>query len=134
MEKLRECYRLVQEDRKQKQLYIYKSWSCRALSIYLWNHPSNYNLLCRRQSRNQVWTKKNNWSLPNIFLSLQRRTLEEKRCSDSCFDLTMGSYDGAKLCEFIGTCLLEQLYTKINNNDCGLYKDDCLMIQEYINV
>ena len=46
----------------------------------------------------------------------------------------MGSYDGAKLCEFIGTCLLEQLYTKINNNDCGLYKDDCLMIQEYINV
>ena len=33
----------------------------------------------------------------------------KKKDSDSCFDVTMGSYDGAELCEFIGIYLLSQL-------------------------
>ena len=45
----------------------------------------------------------------------------------------MGSYDDTELCEFIGIYLLSQLYTKISKNNCGLYKDDGLIIQEYIN-
>ena len=45
----------------------------------------------------------------------------------------MGSYDGTKLCEFIGIYLLSQLCTIISKNDCGLYRDHGLMIQECIN-
>ena len=45
----------------------------------------------------------------------------------------MGCFDGAELCEFIGMYLLSQLCTIISKNDCGLYRDDGLMIQEYIN-
>ena len=45
----------------------------------------------------------------------------------------MGSYDGAELCEFIGIYLLSQLCTIISKNNCGVYRDNGLMIQEYIN-
>ena len=41
----------------------------------------------------------------------------------------MGSYGGG----FIGIYLLSQLCTIISKNDCGIYRDDVLMIQEYIN-
>ena len=57
----------------------------------------------------------------------------KKKDSDRCFDVTMGSYDGAELCEFIGIHLLSQLRITINKNDCGISKNDGLMIQEYIN-
>ena len=57
----------------------------------------------------------------------------KKKDSDRCFDVTMGSYHGDKLCEFIDMYLLSQLWAIISKNDCGLYTDDPLMIQEYIN-
>ena len=57
----------------------------------------------------------------------------KKEDSDSCFDVTMGSYDGAELCEFIGIYLLSQLCTIISKNDRGLYRDGGLRIKEYIN-
>ena len=57
----------------------------------------------------------------------------KKKDSDNCFDVTMGSYDGAELCEFIGIYILSKLCTIVNKDDCGLYRDDGLMIQKYIN-
>ena len=57
----------------------------------------------------------------------------KKTDSDSCFDVTMVSYDGAEICEFIGIYLLSHLCTIINKNNCGLYRDDGLMIQKCIN-
>ena len=45
----------------------------------------------------------------------------------------MGSYDGAEICEFIGIYLLSQLSTIVNKNHCGIYRDDGLVIQKYIN-
>ena len=45
----------------------------------------------------------------------------------------MGSYDGGELWEIISIYLLSQLCTIISKNDCGLYRDDGLMIQEYKN-
>ena len=45
----------------------------------------------------------------------------------------MGSYDGTELCGFIGIYLLSQLCTIISKNNCGLYREDRLTIQEYIN-
>ena len=45
----------------------------------------------------------------------------------------MGSYNGVKLCDFIGTYLLSQLCTIKSKNNCWFYRDGGLIIQEYIN-
>ena len=42
------------------------------------------------------------------------------------FDVTMGAYDGAEICELVGTYLLSLLAEKYNKDDIGLYRDDGL--------
>ena len=44
------------------------------------------------------------------------------------FDVTMGSFDGAKVCELVGALILSQLSRIISNPDMGLYRDDGLII------
>ena len=55
-------------------------------------------------SRNQTWRKKE---------------------SDSLFDVTMGSFDGAETCELVGLFQLSKLPPEYRN-DIGLYRDDGL--------
>ena len=62
--------------------------------------------------------KKYNFSLPKTLAFLKELTLEEKD-SDSCFDETMGSYEGAELWKFISICLFSQVCTMISKNDGG---------------
>lgn len=50
-----------------------------------------------------------------------------KKTSENCFDVTMGSFDGAETCELIGTFLLYEI-TKKYGNKFGLYRDDGLGI------
>ena len=40
------------------------------------------------------------------------------------FDVTMGSYDGAEICELIGIFMLSLIGNKYNPNNIGLYRDD----------
>ena len=42
------------------------------------------------------------------------------------FDVTMGSWDGAKVCELVGLYLLNQLKDLIPIENAGLYRDDGL--------
>ena len=49
------------------------------------------------------------------------------------FDVTMGAYDGAEVCELVGTFLLYKLSLKYNKNDIGLYRDDGLAIFKNIS-
>ena len=42
------------------------------------------------------------------------------------FDVTMGSYDGAEVCELVGIYLLHQVNTEFPNINFGLYRDDVL--------
>ena len=51
-----------------------------------------------------------------------------KKCTDDCFDVTMGSYDGAEICELIGLLLLHNLSKIIAKKDAGLYRDDGLIV------
>ena len=44
------------------------------------------------------------------------------------FDVTMGSYDGAEICELVGLYLLHELNKTIKNQHLGLYRDDGLAI------
>ena len=49
------------------------------------------------------------------------------------FDVTMGAYDGAEVCELVGTFLLYKLSLKYNKNQIGLYRDDGLAIFKNIS-
>ena len=51
-----------------------------------------------------------------------------KKDTDSCFDVTMGSYDGAETCELVGAHILSLLAKVIDHNHSGLYRDDGLIL------
>ena len=44
------------------------------------------------------------------------------------FDVTMGAYDGAEVCELVGTYILHQIGSKYNRKNVGLYRDDGLAV------
>ena len=44
------------------------------------------------------------------------------------FDVSMGAYDGAEVCELMGTYVLNILSKKINKNGFGIYRDDGLTV------
>ena len=44
------------------------------------------------------------------------------------FDISMGSYDGAEICELVGIFIQSKLCNLINKKDFGLYRDDRLGI------
>ena len=46
--------------------------------------------------------------------------------SNPNFDVTMGSFDGAEICELVGLFLLNQMRDKFRNLNFGLYRDDGL--------
>ena len=51
-----------------------------------------------------------------------------KKDGNGLFDVTMGSYDGAELCELIGIYALADLSNDLPKQDMGLYRDDGLMV------
>ena len=46
------------------------------------------------------------------------------------FDVLMGAYDGAEVCELMGTYMLNVLFKKYIKNDFGLYRDDELAVSK----
>ena len=49
-----------------------------------------------------------------------------KKDSAETFDVTMGSFDGAEVCELVGLYILSILGNKYNQHQMGLYRDDGL--------
>ena len=49
-----------------------------------------------------------------------------KKDGDPKFDVTMGSYDGAEICELVGLYILHKLQTNFKKASIGLYRDDGL--------
>ena len=45
---------------------------------------------------------------------------------NSLFDVTMGSFAGAEICEIVGICLLSKLAALLGKENVGLYRHDCL--------
>ena len=50
----------------------------------------------------------------------------EKAINESLFDITMGSFDGAKICELVGLYILSFLGKLYGIQNIGLYQDDGL--------
>ena len=40
------------------------------------------------------------------------------------FDVTMGAYNGVKVCELVGVFTLHKISEKYNKNEIGSYRDD----------
>ena len=51
-----------------------------------------------------------------------------KNNNSNLFDVTMGSYDGAEICELVGLFILNHLGKKFGKKNIGLYRDDGLAI------
>ena len=56
-----------------------------------------------------------------------------KREGDPDFDVTMGSFDGAEICELVGVYILNVLGEKYGKERVGLYRDDGLAYFENIS-
>ena len=52
----------------------------------------------------------------------------KKKNTESCFDVTMGSFDGAEICELVGIHILSLLSNKLDKQSTGLYRDDGLVL------
>ena len=69
----------------------------------------------------------------NIIIHARKSTLHTdnstwtKKGIHKSFDVTMGSYDGAEVCELVGIYILNQIKQKLPHN-IGLYRDDGLAI------
>ena len=59
-------------------------------------------------------------------LLLSENRVWEKSNGNSLFDVTMGSYDEAEICELVGMFVLAQLPAKYRQDNTGLYRDDGL--------
>ena len=57
----------------------------------------------------------------------------KKKDTNSCFDMTMGGYDGGEICELVGNHLLSLLANTIGKKDCDLYRHDGLIILRNTN-
>ena len=56
-----------------------------------------------------------------------------KKESNKDFDITMGSFDGAEVCELVGLYILHILSTKYGKNLNGIYRDDGLACFENVS-
>eukprot|EP00794_Sanderia_malayensis_P020876 gene20876-22928_t len=57
-----------------------------------------------------------------------------KKNGDPNFDVTMGSFDGAELCEIVGLYILDKLKKPYGSETSGLYRDDGLCCSRNIDV
>ena len=61
---------------------------------------------------------------------VSQREYWTKKGSDSLFDVTMGSFDGAEICELVGIFLLNELTNLLGRENVGLYRDDGLAVMD----
>ena len=47
-----------------------------------------------------------------------------KKEGDKVFDIPMGCYDGAEMCELVRICIQNKLSKLMNKKGFGLYRDD----------
>ena len=64
------------------------------------------------------------WHSRKSLLFNEKSTWTKK--DESLFDVTMGSFDGAEICELVGLYILQLLSSKFNKDQVGLYRDDGL--------
>ena len=57
----------------------------------------------------------------------------KKKSAESCFDVIMGSFDGAEICKLIGLYIQSNLENILPKTNFGLYWDDGLILLRNLN-
>ena len=57
----------------------------------------------------------------------------KKKKSESCFDVTIVSNDGAEICELTGIYFLSHFPNLVSREESGLYRDDRLILSRNTN-
>ena len=57
----------------------------------------------------------------------------KKKSAESCFDVTMGSFDVAEICELVGLYIQWNLENILAKTNFGLYRDDGLILLKNFN-
>ena len=64
----------------------------------------------------------------SLLFSDDKLWTKSSTCSESLFDVAMGSYDGAEICELVGLYILNKISAIFGKNRVGLYRDDGLAL------
>ena len=56
-----------------------------------------------------------------------------KKSTESCFDVTTGSFDSAEICELVGLYIQSNLENILPKTNFGLYRDDGLILLRNLN-
>ena len=80
--------------------------------------PNDIIQLIKEARRSLLFTEGNNWM---------------KKGENALFDVTMGSHDGAEVCELLGIYLLGKLSNIIDQKKIGFYRDGGLSATENTN-
>ena len=57
----------------------------------------------------------------------------KKKSTESCFDVTMGSFDGVQICELVGLYIQSNLEKILPKTNFGLYRNDGLILLRKLN-
>ena len=64
----------------------------------------------------------------HFYLKKDTSNIAYKKNTESCFDVTMGRFHGAEICELVGVHILSLLSYKLEKQSTGLYRDDELVL------
>ena len=57
----------------------------------------------------------------------------KKKSTESCFDVTLGSFDGAEICELVGLYVQSNLENILPKTNFGIYRDDGFILLKNLN-
>ena len=57
----------------------------------------------------------------------------KKESTDSCFDVTMGSFDGAEICELVGLYIQSKIEKILQKSNFRSYRNDGLILLRNFN-
>ena len=113
---------------EEKSKYKFIVHDIKLLPINKGNTTYQSNKLCRKTC------KHNKERQSNYKICKEIDNSEPWMNKDSgLFDATMGAYDGAEVCELVGTYLLYKFSLKYNKNNIGLYRNNGLAIFKNIS-
>ena len=57
----------------------------------------------------------------------------KKEDAEGCFNVRIGTYNGTEICELFGIYIRSRVSNIKDKNDCGLYRDNVLLIMRNVN-
>ena len=119
-----QLYRLVFKPQTEAAVYVFLLWHCGLLSFYHWAAAQPGLGFCRTVCHHLPAGQGSNPSCQTVHAFEQGKEWMKK--VTGLFNVTMGCFDSAEVCQLVGTFVLATLSKKIPSSDIGLYRGDGL--------